>query len=155
MAAVIVAAASTASVTHALSEPAKPRLRCASQPLGCQHAIAWARQRRAHDALVIRGLRRDVHKRFAPSSSTAIRLACSVYQVACGTFFRVARCESSLDPYARNGGHLGLFQLGGFHLDDPIFRVAGPFDPYANALHTARYVKAHGWSHGQWECFGG
>lgn len=128
-------------------------LDCYTQPAACSAALQWGRARRRHDAARIHRMRVDLTRRYQASSTTAIRVACAVYTLPCGTFLRVARCESTFDPFARNGRYLGLFQLGGSHLADPIIEASSWSDPYANALHTARFVKAHGWSHSQWECF--
>lgn len=127
---------------------------CAQRPAACQRALRWQRIERAHLARENHALHGDLERRFAGTSTTAIRVACVTYNVSCGTLLRVARCESSLDPFARNGRYLGLFQLGGFHLQDPVIEASSPFDPYANALHTARYVSAHGWGT-QWDCHRG
>jgi hypothetical protein len=149
--AVIVAAASSASVAHALTDQHKPRLRCATHPVACEKALAWQKTQRRRLAREVRALHRDVERRFSETATSAIRVACTAYQVSCSDLFRVARCESSLDPYATNGRYLGLFQLGPSHLSDPIIQATSPFNPYANAIHTARYVAAHGWGT-QWEC---
>jgi hypothetical protein len=150
-AAILVAAASSASVAHALSEQSSPRLRCAAQPVACEKALRWQQAQRRRLTREVRHLRVDVSRRFAETSTSAIRVACAAYRVSCSDLFRVARCESSLDPFATNGRYLGLFQLGPAHLSDPVIRATSPFNPYANAIHTARYVAAHGWG-SQWEC---
>lgn len=149
-AAILVAAASSASVAHALDQH-HPRLRCAAQPVACERAISWQQAQRRRLTREVRHLRSDVERRFAATSTSAIRVACAAYRVSCSDLFRVARCESSLDPFATNGRYLGLFQLGPSHLSDPVIQATSPFNPYANAIHTARYVAAHGWG-SQWEC---
>jgi hypothetical protein len=62
----------------------------------------------------------------------------------------VGQCESHLDPLAHNGTHLGVFQLSAGHRSDPLLRLLGWRDPYAQALHTLRIAKHHGFS--AWEC---
>lgn len=62
----------------------------------------------------------------------------------------IAACESHLFFLAHNGQYLGVWQLGTLHRSDPIFRVVPWMDPYAQAIHVARFIKAHGES--QWQC---
>jgi len=85
------------------------------------------------------------HRRWRPTVDYAIRLAAAVAGVPAWELYAVARCESTLNPYARNGRYQGLFQLGwapfGF----------SPFDPVANALSAALTVRRDG-SWRQWEC---
>lgn len=84
--------------------------------------------------------------------AAAIRLACDREGMTarCGEFFAVGSCESHLHALSTNGQFKGVFQLGAMHRADPVVRLLGWDDPYANALHTVRFVKAHGWS--QWQC---
>lgn len=85
-----------------------------------------------------------------PSVDHAIHLAAKAFGVDLRAMRTVARCESTFNPYARNGKYLGLYQAG------PAFWAATPFtafdrtDPYANALATAMVVSREGW--GQWSC---
>jgi soluble lytic murein transglycosylase-like protein len=86
-----------------------------------------------------------------PTVDHAIHLAAQAFGVDHAKMRRVARCESTLNPYARNGQYQGLFQTG------PAFWRATPFtafartDPYANALAAAMVAAREGW--GQWpEC---
>lgn len=62
----------------------------------------------------------------------------------------IANCESHLFFLAHNGQYLGVWQLGAMHRSDPIFRVVPWMDPYAQAIHVARFIKRHGES--QWQC---
>lgn len=89
-------------------------------------------------------------------AAMAILLACRAENVpagACQSFLTVAWCESRLNRLATNGQYKGLFQLSARHRSDPIIRLLGWRDAYANALHTVRYVKAHGWH--EWQCMPG
>ena len=67
-----------------------------------------------------------------------------------GEALRVARCESTLNRFARNsGGYSGLFQLGSHH----FHRLRGLpwYHAYANARAAAEIVAGDGgW--GQWVC---
>jgi hypothetical protein len=90
-------------------------------------------------------LRVVIRRRWRPTVDYAIRLASAVTGVPADELYAVARCESGLSPYARNGRYLGLFQLGwapfGF----------SPFDPVASALSAAVTVRHDGgWR--QWSC---
>lgn len=86
-------------------------------------------------------------------AAMAIVLACRTESVpagACQSFMVVAWCESRMNRLATNGQYKGLFQLSARHRADPIIRALGWQDAYANALHTVRYVKRHGF--GEWQC---
>jgi hypothetical protein len=48
---------------------------------------------------------------YAGTTPTA-RVICSVFGRYCFEALRVARCESGLSVYARNGQYFGLFQMG-------------------------------------------
>lgn len=93
---------------------------------------------------------RAARNQVKPSVDHAIHLASKAFGVPLKDMRTVAKCESTFNPYARNGKYLGLFQAG------PAFWAATPFtafdrtDPYANALATAMVVASEGW--GQWEC---
>lgn len=98
----------------------------------------------------IRRLRRALHR---DQVAEALTLASVVYGVSRRELVEVSYCESRWLPSARNGGYLGLFQLGaGFRSRSPFFAVAGldPFSPYVNALAAARVVARDGWS--EWAC---
>lgn len=97
---------------------------------------------------------RAVSVKTAPGDAAlAIILACHAESVpagACQSFLTVAWCESRLDPNAQNGIYKGLFQLSPRHRRDPIIVALGWRNAYAEATHTIRYVKAHGF--GEWQC---
>jgi hypothetical protein len=86
----------------------------------------------------------------SPTVAEAISLAGATYGFA-DTLWRKARCESTLDPNAKNGSEAsGLFQfLPSTWASTPFARFS-VFSPYANAL-------AAGWMHaqgrgGEWVC---
>lgn len=89
---------------------------------------------------------------YEPGSIEA--LICSVFTEDCDRAVRVARCESNLNPYARNrSGALGLFQLLG-HAD--MFEARGWSeaadwsDPYRNTVVAHDLWSSSGW--GPWAC---
>lgn len=67
----------------------------------------------------------------------ALNIAAATYGVSASRLRRVATCESTLNPNAKNGRYLGLFQFG-----TPLWR-ATPYrsfsrtDPYAAAAAAA------------------
>lgn len=86
-----------------------------------------------------------LRRRWTPTVDYAIRLASAATGVSSRELYAVARCESTLNPFASNGRYQGLFQLGwapfGF----------SPFDPVANALSAAMTVQRDGgWR--EWQC---
>ncbi len=111
------------------------------------NASAWAARFR-HRTRQLQASRRDVKQLrhvWAPTVDYALHLASAVYGIPYSDLATVSHCESTWNPYARNGKQLGLFQLG--------WRPFGfsPFDPVANALSAAQTVKADG-SWRQWVC---
>lgn len=84
--------------------------------------------------------RRAPRPRRAPTSDRvdhALAVAAATYGVPEAKLRRVATCESTLNPKARNGRYVGLFQFG-----LPLWRATpyGRFprtDPYAAALAAA------------------
>lgn len=102
---------------------------------------------------VASGQRRAAVSARPGDAARAITLAChdeGVTDGACAGFRRVAWCESRLDPNATNGQYKGLFQLSPRHRSDPIIVALGWHSAYGEAVHTIRYVVAHGW--GEWSC---
>lgn len=128
-------ALSSKAATH--PQKCKSVQSCRSEIAHLKKAVEWQRQR-----AVIRAWPGD--------AAGAIILACHTERVACAGFNTLAFCESRLNPLAGNGQYLGLFQLSVRHRSDPIIRLLGWRSAYAQALHTVRYVKAHGW--GEWQC---
>lgn len=78
---------------------------------------------------------------------------CSVFGDACAHAIRIARCESGLNPAARNrSGASGLFQLLGH---GSLFEAHGWSpedwaDPYKNTVVAFDLYSASGW--GPWVC---
>lgn len=109
-----------------------------------RHMRHLAYTRRIHN----RQLRRVLLHR--PNVTEAIELAATVYGHR-AELWRKARCESNLNPRARNGSEAsGLFQfLPSTWRSTPLRRFS-VFSPYANAL-------AAGWMHAhnrgsEWTC---
>lgn len=106
------------------------------------HRVAYLQQRR------IRSLKRTLMS--SPTVSEAINLAATVYGNG-ATLWRKARCESNLDPNARNGSEAsGLFQFLPSTWRTTPFGGYSIFSAYANAL-------AAGWMHAhnrgsEWSC---
>ena len=109
---------------------------------------AWADERRGLRQRIRAARRAALHN---PSVSEALTLAAVAYGVPRSELSRVAWCESTHRPSARNGPYRGLFQEG------PMFE-AGPYgraglsvwSPYASAMTAAYTVSREGWR--QWEC---
>lgn len=111
-------------------------------------AVAWQREQRVELAR---------HRWRTPTAEDAITLAALVTHQSEQGLRRLLGCESTgdttghrFDPRATNGRYLGLGQLGGHHLADPIIRRLGWWNPYASAMHVARYIAQHG--EGEWQC---
>jgi hypothetical protein len=115
---------------------AAPRIARLRRRLHVEHARYLAAR---HQARLL------ASRRWRPTVDYAIRLAAAVAGVPAGELYAVARCESGLSPFARNGRYQGLFQLGW----DPF--GFSPFDPVANALSAALTVRRDG-SWRQWSC---
>jgi hypothetical protein len=103
---------------------------------------AWQFRTRTRQLQIVRA---HLRRRWAPTISYALRLASAVSGVSYWQLRSVSWCESTHDPFARNGHYLGLFQLGWSPFG------MSPFDPIANALSAALTVREDGgWR--QWEC---
>jgi hypothetical protein len=96
----------------------------------------------------VRQLHRTVlHK---PSTAEAINLACAVYG-SCSTLWRRARCESGLNPWARNAsGASGLFQFLSSTWRTTPFGSFSIFSPFASAL-AAGWMETRGRG-SEWVC---
>lgn len=119
-----------------------PKVECRAALRRALAAIEWQRQARVTDAN--RGGYGPMH---------ALRLASALYGVPLRELVTVARCESHLNPRAKNRHSTasGLLQF----LDSTWRRAGLPgfsvFDEYANALAAARLVvKDGGWR--EWSC---
>jgi hypothetical protein len=86
-----------------------------------------------------------------PSVTEAIELACTVYG-NCATLWRRARCESQLNPNARNGSEAsGLLQFLPSTWRSTPFARFNVFSPYANALAAGWMIGPAGRG-GEWAC---
>lgn len=108
----------------------------------------WAAKFRGRTRQLQDARRQLAHR---PSVAEAINLAAAAYRVDAGTLWRKARCESGLNPNARNGSEAsGLFQFLPSTFASTPFGRFSIWSPYANAL-------AAGWMHsvgrgGEWVC---
>jgi len=82
--------------------------------------------------------------RAAPSSPAAV--ICRVFGSHCGEAVAVARCESTLSVYARNGDYWGLFQFGSFARAHYGFA----WNAWTQARAALRYYRDAGWA--PWQC---
>lgn len=95
--------------------------------------------------------RRAARRVWRPTVDHAIALASYAYDVPLRDMRTVAACESTFNPYAKNGQYLGLYQFGLPLWSGLAFRNFARTDPYAAALAAAKYVRDHGhWN--PWEC---
>lgn len=137
------------------------------EPIAAPQSLLKARQACPNDASILEcraALRRAYdavgwqrHARWQASAGKtsdvvrdAIQWASSQTGVPAWRLTNIAACESHLFFLAHNGQFLGVWQLGATHRSDPIFRVVPWMDPYAQAIHVARFIKRHGES--QWQC---
>lgn len=67
----------------------------------------------------------------------ALRIAAATYGVPEDKLRRVARCESTLNPKARNGQYVGLFQFGSYLWGKTPYARFSRTDPHAAALAAA------------------
>ncbi len=79
------------------------------------------------------------------SASEAI---CQVFGPYCAQALRVARCESGLSIYARNGQYLGLFQHGAY----ARARYGFAWDAWTQARAAYRYFVDSGRNWSPWTC---
>ena len=115
----------------------------------------WALRFRRERELTRRLLNRLHHQRYVllhrPDVVEAIDLAAATYGNG-ATLWRKARCESGLNPAARNlsSAAAGLFQFIGSTWQSTPYARFDPLSPYANAL-AAGWMHAHGRG-GEWSC---
>lgn len=118
-------------------------------------AEARAAKRRAEKRLV-RATREATRLRRAKRTRDKRRLRklppkaaiCNVFESYCGQALAVAWCESRLDPNARNGQYLGLFQMGS-HARALFGHGPTPHDQ-AEAAHAYFVRSGRDWS--PWSC---
>lgn len=143
--AALIGAVALAAAAAPKDSPAATKLRAQLHRERADHLAQAAAYRRE-----IRRLRRSLT---TDPVSEALTLASVVYGVSRRELVEVSFCESRWLASARNGGYVGLFQLGaGFRARSPFFSVAGldPYSPYVNALAAARVVARDGWR--EWAC---
>ena len=113
-------------------------------------SLRQAEQRLAHTVRQIVVLRRTLDRREARRLSTLPPKAaiCRVFRRKCGEAVAVAWCESRLDPRARNGEYLGLFQMGSH--ERRLFGHGATADAQSRAAH--RYFLRSGRDWSPWSC---
>lgn len=98
------------------------------------------RERRQHLAA-----RRTLQSAYvAPTSVEGV--ICAVFGPYCSQAVAVARCESTLNVYARNGQYEGLFQMG----DYARSTYGHGWDAWTQTRAAYAYFRDAGWS--PWEC---
>jgi len=87
-------------------------------------------------------------RRLSKSADTdsAAQIICRVFGSHCREAVAVARCESTLSVYARNGDYWGLFQFGSFARAHYGFA----WNAWTQARAAYRYYRDAGWS--PWTC---
>lgn len=102
----------------------------------------------------IAATRAAIEKRKRVRRLAAVRLAsprsviCRVFGPHCGEALAVARCESRLHTWARNGQYVGLFQMGSS--ERQLFGHGSSAVEQARAAH--RYFVATGRDWSPWSC---
>lgn len=76
------------------------------------------------------------------------QIICKVFGPYCWQALRVARCESGLYTWARNGQYLGLFQMGSY----ARARYGHGNDPWTQARAAYRYFVDSGRDWSPWTC---
>lgn len=115
---------------------------CRNEIVRLRAAVAWHRQRAV--------------ARWPGDGAAAIILACHTRRESaarCAEAFAVARCESHLNPLAKNRSSTasGLFQFLSSTWARQGYPAFSVFDPYLNAMGALRIRDANG-SWRQWEC---
>lgn len=88
-------------------------------------------------------------KRYPANTATAnARIIQTVFGRYGTQAVQVARCESGLSIYARNGQYLGLFQMGTFARG----RFGHSWDAWGQARAAFAYFRLAGYSWGPWTC---
>lgn len=147
----------TAAATHPPNEISRVVARTTHQDLYLSHSAGYWNWRYRARTQQLKAAHRRIHnlKRTlmaSPSVTEAINLACVVYG-SCSTLWALARCESTLNPRARNpsSSATGLYQI----LHPSTWRTT-PFagfdvySPYANSM-AAGYMISHG-RRSEWVC---
>ena len=84
----------------------------------------------------------------AQASPSVGSIICQVFGPYCSQALRVARCESGLQTWARNGQYLGLFQMGSY----ARARYGHGPDAWTQARAAYRYFRDAGYSWSPWTC---
>jgi hypothetical protein len=92
--------------------------------------------------------RKQVRRLAALRAATPQAVICRVFGEHCKDAVAVARCESRLQTWARNGQYLGLFQMGSTARS--LFGHGPSAEEQARAAH--RYFVASGRTWGPWTC---
>lgn len=119
-----------------------------------ERALVWQKTKRVEAERAVVWQKAQRHKRleryYASSVDQVIEMIAPLIGVSAAAMKVVGRCESHLYFMAQNGQFKGLFQLGARHRLDALIRRYGWTNVLAQVIHTARYVKKHGWS--EWQC---
>jgi hypothetical protein len=83
-----------------------------------------------------------------PASLSPASIICRVFGSYCRQAISVARCESGLSIYARNGQYLGLFQMGSFARST----YGHGWDAWTQSRAAYRYFVASGRDWSPWTC---
>ena len=110
-----------ATVAELRGESAKLRRQLSAERVAHRRAIQTARRAVPQRAEVNR----------------ALAIAAATYHVSVGKLRRVATCESTLNPTAKNGRYAGLFQFGIPLWRTTPYRQMSRTDPYAASLAAA------------------
>jgi len=84
----------------------------------------------------------------AQASTSTSQIICQVFGSYCAQALRVARCESGLSVWARNGQYLGLFQMGSY----ARARYGHSWDAWGQSVAAYRYFVDSGRSWSPWTC---
>lgn len=115
-------------------------VRCRSALRKAYAAVAWQRKARWHaEASTSKDVVLD-----------AIHWASQKTGVPAWRMIGIGNCESHLFWLAESGQYKSWAQLSTRHRSDPLIARLTWRDPYAVALHVARYIRDHGES--EWQC---
>lgn len=115
---------------------------------GRTRPIALREIRRAQ--VWVRVVRRELAETRAalrPKPRSVPAIICQVFGQSCSKAVAVARCESTLSVYARNGQYVGLFQMGA---RERQMYGGSSMDAWEQTRAAYAYYRRAGW--GPWEC---
>jgi hypothetical protein len=133
--AAIVAAAATISFTVAPDANAGERtklVQAEQRVAALERQLATVKKRHLVEVAQLRQRARRVSR-----VDHALTLAAATYGVPASRLRRVATCESTLNPNARNGQYVGLFQFGQQLWNTTPYKRLSRTDPYAAAAAAA------------------